>query len=83
MRIISVTAVTTEGIEDTGATQYKCFEYLDGAYASVHEYTPHADRPELVIASMEVELEVAGQVIKFRSEDSKRLTAAFESQAWL
>ena len=83
MRIISVTAVTTEGIEATGDTQYKCFEYLDGAFASVHEYTPHADRPELVIASMEVELEVAGQVVRFLSEDSKRLTAAFESQAWL
>lgn len=56
MKTISVTAVTTEGIEATGDTQYKCFEYLDGAFASVHEYTPHADRPELVIASMEVEL---------------------------
>ena len=83
MELISVTAVTTEGLEATGSTQYKCFEYLDGAYASVHEYTPHTDRPELVIASMEVEVKVAGQVIKFRSEDSKRLTAAFESQAWL
>ena len=83
MDLISVTAVTTEGIEATGDTKYKCFEYLSGAYASVHEYTPSSERPALVIASMEIEVEMSGQTIKFRSEDSERLTAAYEYQAWL
>jgi len=74
---------TTEGMQKCSSSgYYDCFKYVSDAHADANEYTPTREIQPVKIASMEIEVEIGGMLLRFKCEDSESLTEAFESQAW-